>query len=62
MKFILVVVLLVLNFSVQAHTWNEPWHKEVVEKADSFGLYEVVKNSNFSLKLKRVKHLAGKKN
>ena len=52
---------LIVSLEAFAHTWDEPWHKEVVAGADTFGLYEVTSNSGFSLKLKLIKHLAGEK-
>ena len=42
-----------------ATTWDEPWHREVVVKATSFGLYEVVKSGPGALTLQRIKHIAG---
>mgnify|MGYP006138877509 CR=1 FL=1 len=61
MKYILGLLLLIQSVVAIAHTWDEPWHKEVVAGADTFGLYEVTSNSGFSLKLKLIKHLAGEK-
>jgi hypothetical protein len=43
----------------QATTWDEPWHREVVSAATSFGLYEIEKSGPDSVTLKRVKNLAG---
>lgn len=43
----------------QATTWDEPWHREVVSAATSFGLYEIVKRTPNSLTLKRIRHVAG---
>jgi len=42
-----------------ATTWDEPWHREVVSKATSFGLYEVEKSDSESVTLRRLKHIAG---
>lgn len=61
MKHILGILLIIGSATVCAHTWNEPWHKDVVSKSETFGLYEVVNNSGFTLKLKLIKHLAGEK-
>ncbi|WP_086931131.1 hypothetical protein [Agarilytica rhodophyticola] len=61
MRRVLGILLLLCGAKLYAHTWNEPWHKEVVAKSTVFGLYEVVKSSRFVLKLKLVKHLAGEK-
>ena len=61
MKVILGVLLIFFSASLCAHTWNEPWHKDVVAKSETFGLYEVSGNAGFTLKLKLVKHLAGEK-
>ena len=53
------LVVLVLTASLEAATWNEPWHREVVAKADTFGLYEVAGPSASRVVLKQVRHLAG---
>ncbi len=61
-KLKLLFLMLMLGcVDAMAHTWDEPWHKEVVSQANSFGLYEVKKVSGQTLKLKLVKHLAGEK-
>ena len=59
MKRILGVLSILLSATVSAHTWDEPWHKEVVTKSETFGLYEVLINSGSSLELKLIQHLAG---
>lgn len=43
----------------RATTWDEPWHREVVAQATSFGLYEVEQSAPDSVVLKRIKHIAG---
>jgi hypothetical protein len=43
----------------QATTWDEPWHREVVSVATSFGLYEIEKSGPDSVTLKLLKHIAG---
>ena len=53
------LVVLMLTASLEAATWSEPWHREVVAKADAFGLYEVVGPSASRVVLKKVRHLAG---
>jgi hypothetical protein len=60
MKFVLSVVFFICA-NAYALTWDEPWQKDVVKEADSFGLYTVVKNKGDSLKLKLVKHISGEK-
>lgn len=59
MKYVL-SLLAFISASSFALTWDEPWQKEVIKESDSFGLYTVVKNSGDALKLKLVKHIAGK--
>ena len=59
MKSTLALILLMISFKIFSHTWDEPWHKEVVAGSDTFGLYEVVGNSGFSVNLNLIKHLAG---
>jgi hypothetical protein len=53
------VLVLTVSSSLLASTWDEPWHREVVAKADAFGLYEVVNSSPSRVVLKEVRHLAG---
>jgi len=60
MKLLTLLTLVIFSCNLQAHTWDEPWHKEVVTDATSFGLYEVSKNSGAKLTLKLKKHIAGK--
>ena len=52
-------VVLFLASTLHAATWDEPWHRDVVAKADAFGLYEVVKDSADGVVLKEIRHLAG---
>ena len=60
MKFIIYLTVL-FSASTLSHTWDEPWHDEVSENATSLGLYKVTKNYGNNIKIKLVKHLAGKK-
>lgn len=57
--FLSIVGVWLVAMPAQATTWNEPWHREVVSAATSFGLYEVVQSTPDAVTLKRVKHLAG---
>lgn len=64
MRALRVVVLAlfasVINIGhVQATTWDEPWHKEVVSTATTFGLYEIEKSGPDSVSLRLIKHIAG---
>ena len=43
----------------RATTWDEPWHREVVSAATSFGLYEIDKSGSTAVTLKRIKHIVG---
>jgi hypothetical protein len=54
-------LFLCLAFSAPAYatTWDEPWHKDVVAKADSFGLYEAVSANPSHAVFKKVQSLAG---
>jgi hypothetical protein len=58
-RFAGVLVVLMLGSSLEASTWDEPWHRDVVAKAEAFGLYEVVTSSSGKVALKEVRHLAG---
>lgn len=51
-------VLLAVALPASAHTWDEPWHREVVKQADSFGLFELVDDKRGTA-LKRIRILAG---
>jgi len=55
----IVLLILALCTSLSAETWDEPWHRDVVEKSDAFGLYEVVRTSPTRVVFKEVRHLAG---
>jgi hypothetical protein len=58
--FIFAMITFVFGIGrVQATTWDEPWHREVVSSATSFALYEVKQSGHDSVTLKRLKHLAG---
>lgn len=54
----ILAVLLAVATPASAHTWNEPWHREVVKQADSFGLFELVDDKHGTA-LKRIRVLAG---
>jgi hypothetical protein len=54
-----VLVALLVWSSLYAATWDEPWHRDVVAKAEAFGLYEVVSSSPGKVVLKAIRHLAG---
>jgi hypothetical protein len=54
-----IVVVLTLSSTLHAATWDEPWHRDVVAKAEAFGLYEVVGTSPGRVVLKEIRHLAG---
>lgn len=57
---VLVVAFVALASSVMfAAVWDEPWHREVVLGADSFGLYDAVNVTPFTTTFKRVRGLAG---
>jgi hypothetical protein len=45
--------------AARATTWDEPWHREVVSEATSFGLYEIARSTPGAVTLKRAKHIAG---
>jgi len=55
------VLAMCFGFSTRAFgaVWDEPWHKEVVAGADSFGLFEVVSTTPFRTVFKKVRSLAG---
>ena len=55
----LVLIVLFLVASIEAAVWDEPWHKDVVLGADSFGLYDVVNAGIFTTTFARVRTLAG---
>jgi len=54
-------LLLCFAFStpVFATTWDEPWHKDVVAKADSFGLYQAVSSTSRHAVFRKVQTFAG---
>ena len=54
-----IVVALIACSSLYAATWDEPWHRDVVLKAEAFGLYEVVTSSPARVALKEIRPLAG---
>lgn len=58
-KFLGILAILGLCSNLSAATWDEPWHRDVVAKADAFGLYEVVSTSPSRVAFKQVRHLAG---
>lgn len=61
MKIIFLLLSICVSANTYALTWDEPWQKEVIKEADSFGLYAVVKNSGDSLRLELIRHIAGKR-
>lgn len=62
LKFLVwVCVLFFVQSNLYAHSWDEPWHKEVVTGADTLALFEVVEGEGHHLILKRIRHLAGEK-
>ncbi|MGJ8680746.1 hypothetical protein [Paraglaciecola sp.] len=61
MRIVLLISFALLNINAFAHTWDEPWHDQVVKGANSFSLFEVMKNSNNMLKLRLIKHIVGEK-
>ena len=57
---LLTIAIVVLFSAVMfAAVWDEPWHREMVLGADSFGLYETVDVTPFVTTFKRVRALAG---
>jgi hypothetical protein len=58
-RYLFTLCVLACAGRAQATTWDEPWHREVVSGATSFGLYEVVQSTPEAVTLKLVKHLAG---
>lgn len=59
MRWLLVASLLTFATAARASTWEEPWHKDVVTQADSFGLYKAEAASETKASFILVKHLAG---
>lgn len=58
-KLVALAALLLCVGPVSATTWDEPWQREVVKKADSFGLFEVVSTDGLKAHLRTLKTLAG---
>jgi len=58
-KFLGTLAVLTVCSKLYAETWDEPWHRDVVAKAEAFGLYEVVSASRGRVALKEIRHLAG---
>jgi hypothetical protein len=56
---VLVSVILLVGVVAHAATWDEPFHREVVLGADSFGLFETVSVTPFTTTFKRIRALAG---
>lgn len=50
MRIIKIALFLILTFTIQtkvlAETWNEPWQKEIIKKADFFVLAKVLSNTD----------------
>ena len=57
--FLAVAVSMALLSPAFAAVWDEPWHREVVSRAHTLGLYDVVTASPTKTIFKRVKTLAG---
>jgi hypothetical protein len=55
----LTIASLLVPTTLYANTWDEPWHKEVVVKADTLGLYHVESLDGNAAKVTLKKHLAG---
>lgn len=61
MRILYLFLTFLFSANVFAHTWDEPWHKEVVAGANSFSVFKVIKNSGETLQLELVRHIAGEK-
>ncbi|PKF56181.1 hypothetical protein CW748_11040 [Alteromonadales bacterium alter-6D02] len=61
MRILVIIITILYCFKSLAHTWDEPWHGEVVKGSNSFALFKVIKNSGNSLKLELMEHIAGEK-
>jgi len=61
MRILVVLVTLLCCFKSLAHTWDEPWHDDVVKGSNSFAIFKVIKNSGNSLTLELIKHISGEK-
>lgn len=50
MRILKIALFLILTFTIQtkvlAETWNEPWQKEIIKKADFFVLAKVLSNTD----------------
>lgn len=57
-KFLLLLVtILMVQLKVNAHSWNEPWQKEIIMRADYFILAEIVSETDsIGTKVKVIKH------
>lgn len=55
----LAVPLAIFAMAASATTWDEPWQKQVIANASSFGLYEVIEVKGSHAKLRTIKTLAG---
>jgi hypothetical protein len=56
---VLVSAILLGGAVTHAATWDEPFHRDVVLGADSFGLFETVNVTPFTATFKRIRTLAG---
>src|SRR5688572_25079911 len=56
---ILVSAILLVGAVTHAATWDEPFHRDVVRAADSFGLFETVSATPFTTTFKRIRMLTG---
>lgn len=61
MRILVILISVLCCFKSLAHTWDEPWHDDVVKGSNSFALFKVLKNSGDSLKLELIKHISGEK-
>src|SRR5262249_45154393 len=55
----LACALLVTAATASAMTWNEPWQKQVITQASTFGLYEVLQGDGRDAKLHKLRTIAG---
>ncbi|KAA1166991.1 MULTISPECIES: hypothetical protein [Pseudoalteromonas] len=61
MRILVILISVLCCFKSLAHTWDEPWHGDVVKGANSFAIFKVLKNTGSSLKLELIKHISGEK-
>lgn len=65
MKFIKTITFLILFFNfatpLQAETWNEPWQKEIIQKADYFVLAKIITNDDNGAEIEILKSFGDNK-